>query len=118
MDSDGAAALVLVSGEKALKLGLQVIAKITGYADAAQVLSCLCRSKLVIMVTSTQKYYKWQMNASHTIHFNLYYPCKFHVPCYLMLIRVYCTGTGDLYNSSSPGNSQSYFKCWSGCFSN
>ncbi|XP_072963590.1 acetyl-CoA acetyltransferase 2-like isoform X2 [Typha angustifolia] len=34
--SDGAAALVLVSGEKALNLGLQVIAKITGYADAAQ----------------------------------------------------------------------------------
>lgn len=34
--SDGGAALVLVSGEKALKLGLQVIAKITGYADAAQ----------------------------------------------------------------------------------
>nr|GMD39262.1 acetyl-CoA acetyltransferase, cytosolic 1-like [Ipomoea batatas] len=33
---DGAAALVLVSGEKALKLGLQVIAKIRGYADAAQ----------------------------------------------------------------------------------
>ncbi|WVY90727.1 hypothetical protein V8G54_036241 [Vigna mungo] len=35
-DNDGAAALVLVSGEKALKLGLQVIAKITGFADAAQ----------------------------------------------------------------------------------
>ncbi|XP_010267976.1 PREDICTED: acetyl-CoA acetyltransferase, cytosolic 1-like isoform X1 [Nelumbo nucifera] len=34
--SDGAAALVLVSGEKAIQLGLQVIAKITGYADAAQ----------------------------------------------------------------------------------
>ncbi|XP_057859469.2 acetyl-CoA acetyltransferase 2 isoform X1 [Cryptomeria japonica] len=34
--SDGAAALVLVSGEKALELGLQVIAKIVGYADAAQ----------------------------------------------------------------------------------
>ncbi|XP_020268763.1 acetyl-CoA acetyltransferase, cytosolic 1-like [Asparagus officinalis] len=34
--SDGAAALVLVSGEKAKELGLQVIAKITGYADAAQ----------------------------------------------------------------------------------
>ncbi|KAI9176337.1 hypothetical protein LWI28_001527 [Acer negundo] len=34
--SDGAAALVLVSGETALKLGLQVLAKITGYADAAQ----------------------------------------------------------------------------------
>uniref|UniRef100_A0A0D6QUU0 Acetyl-CoA C-acetyltransferase n=1 Tax=Araucaria cunninghamii TaxID=56994 RepID=A0A0D6QUU0_ARACU len=34
--SDGAAALVLVSGEKARELGLQVIAKITGYADAAQ----------------------------------------------------------------------------------
>ncbi|XP_021300847.1 acetyl-CoA acetyltransferase, cytosolic 1 isoform X1 [Herrania umbratica] len=34
--SDGAAALVLVSGEKAIKLGLQVIAKITGYGDAAQ----------------------------------------------------------------------------------
>jgi acetyl-CoA C-acetyltransferase len=34
--SDGAAALVLVSGEKALKLGLNVIAKIRGYADAAQ----------------------------------------------------------------------------------
>jgi acetyl-CoA C-acetyltransferase len=34
--SDGAAALVLVSGEKALQLGLKVIAKFTGYADAAQ----------------------------------------------------------------------------------
>ncbi|KAF5960654.1 hypothetical protein HYC85_001863 [Camellia sinensis] len=34
--SDGAAALVLVSGETALKLGLHVIGKITGYADAAQ----------------------------------------------------------------------------------
>ncbi|KAL5769363.1 hypothetical protein ACOSP7_015905 [Xanthoceras sorbifolium] len=34
--SDGAAALVLVSGAKALELGLQVIAKIRGYADAAQ----------------------------------------------------------------------------------
>ncbi|XP_047341556.1 acetyl-CoA acetyltransferase, cytosolic 1 [Impatiens glandulifera] len=34
--SDGAAALVLVSGDKALQLGLHVIAKITGYADAAQ----------------------------------------------------------------------------------
>ncbi|CAI9087106.1 OLC1v1021095C1 [Oldenlandia corymbosa var. corymbosa] len=34
--SDGAAALVLVSGEKALKLGLKVIARIRGYADAAQ----------------------------------------------------------------------------------
>ncbi|KAG7989896.1 hypothetical protein I3843_03G260300 [Carya illinoinensis] len=34
--SDGAAALVLVSGETAVKLGLQVIAKIKGYADAAQ----------------------------------------------------------------------------------
>ncbi|XVE87619.1 hypothetical protein DITRI_Ditri19aG0002400 [Diplodiscus trichospermus] len=34
--SDGAAAVVLVSGEKAIKLGLQVIAKIRGYADAAQ----------------------------------------------------------------------------------
>lgn len=38
-DSDGAAALVLVSGEKALELGLPVIAKIRGYADAAQVWS-------------------------------------------------------------------------------
>eukprot|EP01018_Ginkgo_biloba_P013022 Gb_04657 [translate_table: standard] len=34
--NDGAAALVLVSGEKALQLGLQVIAKVAGYADAAQ----------------------------------------------------------------------------------
>ncbi|KAK6934615.1 Thiolase, C-terminal, partial [Dillenia turbinata] len=34
--SDGAAALVLVSGEKALQLGLQVIAKIKGFGDAAQ----------------------------------------------------------------------------------
>ncbi|TXG69801.1 hypothetical protein EZV62_004736 [Acer yangbiense] len=33
---DGAAALVLVSGAKALEHGLQVIAKIRGYADAAQ----------------------------------------------------------------------------------
>ncbi|XP_010936771.1 acetyl-CoA acetyltransferase 2 [Elaeis guineensis] len=34
--SDGAAALVLVSGAKARELGLEVIAKIKGYADAAQ----------------------------------------------------------------------------------
>lgn len=34
--SDGAAALVLVSGKKVLELGLPVIAKIKGYADAAQ----------------------------------------------------------------------------------
>ncbi|KAL2945065.1 putative acetyl-CoA acetyltransferase cytosolic 2 [Bienertia sinuspersici] len=34
--SDGAAALILVSGEKAKKLGLQVIARIKGFADAAQ----------------------------------------------------------------------------------
>ncbi|KAL7213806.1 hypothetical protein ACSBR2_016359 [Camellia fascicularis] len=34
--SDGAAALVLVSGKKALEHGLQVIAKIRGFADAAQ----------------------------------------------------------------------------------
>ncbi|XP_057527233.1 acetyl-CoA acetyltransferase 2-like [Amaranthus tricolor] len=34
--SDGAAALVLVSGQKALELGLEVIAKISGYGDAAQ----------------------------------------------------------------------------------
>ncbi|KAJ3681098.1 hypothetical protein LUZ60_015587 [Juncus effusus] len=34
--SDGTAALVLVSGAKAIELGLTVIAKITGYADAAQ----------------------------------------------------------------------------------
>ncbi|EHA8590201.1 acetyl-CoA acetyltransferase, cytosolic 1 [Cocos nucifera] len=34
--SDGAAALVLVSGAKAKELGLEVIAKIKGYADAAQ----------------------------------------------------------------------------------
>jgi acetyl-CoA C-acetyltransferase len=35
--SDGAAAIVLVSGEKAKNLGLRVIARIRGYADAAQV---------------------------------------------------------------------------------
>uniref|UniRef100_A0A7N0TQL1 Acetyl-CoA C-acetyltransferase n=1 Tax=Kalanchoe fedtschenkoi TaxID=63787 RepID=A0A7N0TQL1_KALFE len=34
--SDGAAALVLVSGKKAIELGLTVIAKISGFADAAQ----------------------------------------------------------------------------------
>ncbi|XP_066392013.1 acetyl-CoA acetyltransferase 1-like [Miscanthus floridulus] len=34
--SDGAAALVLVSGQKAQELGLQVLARIRGYADAAQ----------------------------------------------------------------------------------
>lgn len=37
--SDGGAALVLVSGETAVKLGLEVIAKILGYGDAAQVLA-------------------------------------------------------------------------------
>lgn len=39
--SDGAAALVLVSGEKAKKLGLHVIARIKGFADAAQVYNLL-----------------------------------------------------------------------------
>ncbi|KAJ7525673.1 hypothetical protein O6H91_17G061200 [Diphasiastrum complanatum] len=34
--SDGAAAIVLVSGAKVLQLGLSVIAKISGFADAAQ----------------------------------------------------------------------------------
>ncbi|KAM3393150.1 hypothetical protein ACQJBY_014017 [Aegilops geniculata] len=34
--SDGAAALVLVSGQKAQELGLQVLARIKGFADAAQ----------------------------------------------------------------------------------
>lgn len=34
--SDGAAALVLVSGKKAIELGLQVIGRIRGFADAAQ----------------------------------------------------------------------------------
>ncbi|KVH93196.1 acetyl-CoA acetyltransferase, cytosolic 1 [Cynara cardunculus var. scolymus] len=34
--NDGAAALVLVSGEKAIELGLHVIAKVAGYADAEQ----------------------------------------------------------------------------------
>ncbi|KAJ1282947.1 hypothetical protein BS78_03G089800 [Paspalum vaginatum] len=34
--SDGAAAIVLVSGEKANSLGLKIIARIRGYADAAQ----------------------------------------------------------------------------------
>ena len=35
--SDGAAALVLMSGEKVKELGLQPLAKILGFADAAQV---------------------------------------------------------------------------------
>jgi hypothetical protein len=38
-NSDGAAALVLVSGKKAQELGLHVLARINGFADAAQV-SC------------------------------------------------------------------------------
>jgi len=37
LNNDGAAALVLVSGDKAQELGLHVIAKITGFADATQV---------------------------------------------------------------------------------
>ena len=36
MYNDGLAALVLVSGEKARNLGLQVLARIRGYADVAQ----------------------------------------------------------------------------------
>lgn len=49
--SDGAAALVLVSGEKALQLGLQVIAKVKGFADAAQVL--FNNSSLPLAVSET-----------------------------------------------------------------
>lgn len=41
MNSDGAAALVLVSGKKAIELGLEIIAVIKGYADAAQVIKFL-----------------------------------------------------------------------------
>ena len=37
MYNDGLAALVLVSGEKARNLGLQVLTRIRGYADVAQV---------------------------------------------------------------------------------
>jgi len=37
MGSDGAAGLVLASGAKARALGLHVIAKLRGYADAEQV---------------------------------------------------------------------------------
>lgn len=53
LGSDGAAALVLVSGKKAVELGLQVVAKIRGYGDAAQVLEkiavciCLCITLLL-----------------------------------------------------------------------
>lgn len=50
VDSDGAAALVLVSGEKALKLGLQVVAKITGYADAAQVVEIIMLAFVLVLV--------------------------------------------------------------------
>uniref|UniRef100_A0A803MWN0 Acetyl-CoA C-acetyltransferase n=1 Tax=Chenopodium quinoa TaxID=63459 RepID=A0A803MWN0_CHEQI len=45
-NSDGAAALVLVSGEMAKKHGLQVIARIKGFADAAQVVA-LANQKLL-----------------------------------------------------------------------
>jgi acetyl-CoA acetyltransferase len=41
-NSDGAAALVLVSGKKAQELGLQVLARINGFADAAQVSCSTC----------------------------------------------------------------------------
>jgi acetyl-CoA C-acetyltransferase len=37
MGNDGAAGLVLANGAKARVLGLHVIAKLRGYADAAQV---------------------------------------------------------------------------------
>lgn len=50
--SDGAAALVLVSGRKASELGLHVIAKIRGYDDAAQVCKpVLCHDLVVRFVT-------------------------------------------------------------------
>lgn len=46
--SDGAAALVLVSGKKALELGLEVIALIKGYADAAQVIKLFMLLSLLL----------------------------------------------------------------------
>lgn len=53
LDSDGAAALVLVSGKKALELGLDVIAVIKGYADAAQVI------KFLMLLSSSWSWIRW-----------------------------------------------------------
>lgn len=36
--NDGAAALILMSGSKAQELGVKPLARVLGYADAAQVL--------------------------------------------------------------------------------
>lgn len=36
--SDGAAAIVLISGEKVKELGIKTLAKINGWGDAAQVI--------------------------------------------------------------------------------
>lgn len=56
--SDGAAALILMSGRKAIELGLNIIARIKGYADAAQVflsnfyfLSCFLDNNTIIVYT-------------------------------------------------------------------
>ncbi|KAK9284576.1 hypothetical protein L1049_023751 [Liquidambar formosana] len=67
--SDGAAALVLVSGEKALELGLQVIAKITGFADAAQV----CCMKIRTKCLNHCEYHTWENPFFGIIYFYFIY---------------------------------------------
>lgn len=72
--SDGAAALVLVSGEKAIKLGLNVVAKITGYADAAQVLLELKKNSYVTFPCMTL-----EKLACRSFCFHLDMVCQFYI---------------------------------------
>jgi len=44
-----------VSGEKALKLGLEVLAKITGFADAAQVYEIYLKYELHLRTIRNKK---------------------------------------------------------------
>jgi len=103
-DSDGAAALVLVSGEKALKLGLQVIAKISGYADAAQVL----------------KTFKYELHLQVSVHIDIHIKSSvlYVGSITLCSFDVICTGPRVIYNSSSHCHPQSYCQCRVGAFKN
>ena len=120
LGSDGAAALVLMSGKKAQELGLQVIAKITGYADAAQVNGipfCCKHNKLAVLKAIVLDP---KSNALHVIDFGrsfIYFLSNFLNEFCSRIMCKCIAGPRTLHNGTSTCNTKSYFKCWLGGFS-
>lgn len=130
MHSDGAAAIVLVSGEKAKKLGLQVIARIRGYADAAQVTLCMtpvlihCLNKFC--VNEGNYPFSWNQylfsiqwcvtGVLVTLKTRLSWLITLSIILCLLCALLSNVGTRAVYNSSSSCYSKGYIKCSSSKF--